>query len=101
GQIILHGMNKRILFYPPGGKNFVHVNDVCRGINNALSLGKIGDVYLLAGENLSYKDFFSLLNKTTCQKPLMIRIPPFVLKLAGRTCGLIGRLTGYRFKLSY
>ena len=92
GKIILYGLNKKILFYPPGGKNFVHVEDVCRGIINAIVMGKPGECYLLAGENLSYKEFFSALNKISSQHPLMIRIPRFVLKTGARISSLIGML---------
>lgn len=90
GKLILHGMNKRVVFYPPGGKNFVHINDVCTGIISALEMGKIGDCYLMAGENLTYKEFFSLLNKVSGQRSKLIRIPEFVLKIAG----IIGTLSG-------
>lgn len=83
GQIILCGLDKKFLFYPPGGKNFVFVEDVCHGIINALESGKIGNCYLLAGENLSYKNFFQILNKISGQHPLMIKIPSFVLRLGG------------------
>lgn len=101
GKMILHGLDKRIVFYPPGGKNFVHIQDVCAGIANALDHGKIGDCYLLAGENLSYQQFFQLLNRISGQDPLMIRIPAFLLK----TAGLIGTLSGlfrkYPARLNY
>lgn len=90
GKLILHGMNKRLVFYPPGGKNFVHIHDVCAGIASALEIGKIGDCYLMAGENLSYKEFFQLLNKVSGQAPILIKIPEFVLKIAG----IIGTLSG-------
>lgn len=83
GKIILYGLRKKLLFYPPGGKNFVHIQDVCHGIINALESGKTGNCYLLAGENLSYKHFFKTLNKISGQHPLMIKIPSFVLKFGG------------------
>lgn len=101
GKIILHGMNKRIVFYPPGGKNFVHIGDVCTGIANALEKGKVGDCYLMAGENLSYRDFFKLLNRVSGQKPVLIRIPGFILKsfgLMGTLLEIFGRKSG---KLNY
>jgi len=90
GKLILHGMNKRFVFYPPGDKNFVYIGDVCAGIASALEIGKIGDCYLMAGENLSYKEFFQLLNKASGQEPILVRIPGFVLKIGG----IIGTLSG-------
>jgi dihydroflavonol-4-reductase len=89
GQLILYALNKKILFYPPGGKNFVHIQDVCCGIINAIDKGKNGSCYLLAGENLSYYNFFRLLFGITRQKPLMIKIPPIALKLGAVFSSLV------------
>jgi dihydroflavonol-4-reductase len=100
GQIILYGLHKKILFYPPGGKNFVHIQDVCRGIINAIKFGKAGDCYLLAGENLSYKSFFKTLNKISGQHPLMIKIPPFALKLGASFCYFIEKISKKPQKLT-
>ncbi len=101
GQIILYGMHKRILFYPPGGKNFVHVQDVCASIVNALEFGKIGECYLAAGENLSYNQFFKLLGSISGQKQLRIKIPALALKTAGLIGSLAGRFTGKSKKINF
>src|SRR5690606_21745998 len=69
GTIILMASGKHAVFYPPGGKNFVHVQDVARGTVHALTRGKNGEAYLLAGENLSYRDFFKQLAQQTNQRP--------------------------------
>ncbi len=101
GQIILYAQNKRLLFYPPGGKNFVYTQDVCRGIIKAIADGKIGNCYLLAGENLSFHDFFKLIVQATGQKSLMLRIPPFVLK-TGAVLSSLTRYLGHQApRLSY
>lgn len=83
GKLILMCWKKKFVFFPPGGKNFVHVNDVCTGIINSLSMGKTGEKYLLANENLSYLDFFRKVNLITNQKPKMIKIPLCILRLIG------------------
>jgi dihydroflavonol-4-reductase len=97
GKLILYGLKHRLLFYPPGGKNFVHIKDVCKGIINAMEKGKTGDCYLLAGQNLSYGEFFRLLKKISGKRQLLIPIPGFVLKMAG----MIGSLPGISGKLNY
>lgn len=79
GKIILMGWKKRFIFYPPGGKNFVHVQDVASGIINALKDGTSGQHYLLANENLSYKQFFKKLNTVTDQKSILIPVPKVLL----------------------
>lgn len=101
GQLLLYGLNKKILFYPPGGKNFVYIDDVCNGIANAIELGRTGECYLLAGHNLSYGEFFRMVNKLADQPKWMIRIPAFVLKAGGIIGSLKQRLTGKSGKLTY
>lgn len=93
GQMILYGLNKKVIFYPSGGKNFVHILDVCQGIVKAIEVGKPGSCYLLAGENLSYASFFSKLNKVAGQKPVMIKIPAVMLKLGAALGSLVQRWT--------
>ncbi|WP_373056762.1 NAD-dependent epimerase/dehydratase family protein [Zunongwangia sp. H14] len=84
GQIILMGFNKRFVFYPPGGKNFVDVRDVAYGILKSLEKAKPGEAYLLANENISYKDFFKLLREKSNRKNLlMLQVPKFALLAAG------------------
>ncbi len=84
GKIILMGWNKRIQAFPSGGKSFIHVRDAAVGVCNALERGRVGGCYLLAGENLTYRDFFRKLNRITGQNPTMISVPATVLKAAGR-----------------
>lgn len=100
GKLILYGLQKKILFYPPGGKNFVYINDVCQGIVNAIDKGKPGNCYLLAGHNLSYREFFTLLNHLAKEPKIMIKIPAFILKFAGMLGSANERLTGRPGKLN-
>ena len=101
GQIVLYGINKRIVWVPPGGKNFVHIKDVCRGIINSLDYGITGECYLLASENLSYKEFFKLLSTISDQQPILITIPGFILKAGGFIGEVIGFFRKKSVKLNY
>lgn len=101
GKLLLYGLHKKLLWYPPGGKNFVHVNDVCQGIINALAIGKTGSCYLLAGHNLSYREFFRLRHKISNEKQVMIPIPAFLLTLAGMLGSLKTMITGRPGKLTW
>ena len=83
GKIITMFWKKPVIFYPPGGKNFVHVADVADGIIKSLSQGINGEKYLLANENLSYREFFEKMNTQTKRNPLMIKIPALVLLFLG------------------
>lgn len=100
GKIILMTYNKRIRFYPStGGKNFVYVKDVAEGIVNAIEKGKTGESYLLAGENLSYKDFYKIIDDKSEIKAVNIPIPKFVLLSAGYIFTLIQNI--FKFKTSF
>lgn len=92
GAIILMAYGKRIVFHPPGGKNFVHVDDVAQGAVRALKEGRNGEAYLLAGENLSYREFFKLLAQQTNQHPLLIGIPKPLLIGVGYVGDLLRRI---------
>jgi len=83
GRIILMGFNKKIVFYPPGGKNFVHVTDAARGIVSALTNGRNGESYLIANENLSYKEFFKKMLLNTNSKKIFIKTPLLLLYTVG------------------
>lgn len=83
GKIIFWAWKKKLIFYPKGGKNFVHVEDAANGIVNAVEKGKNGEKYLLANENLSYRDFFKKVNRITEQNPIMIPIPNKLLSFLG------------------
>ncbi|MEL6537102.1 MAG: NAD-dependent epimerase/dehydratase family protein [Bacteroidota bacterium] len=92
GRIILMGYRKRVLFYPPGGKNFVYARDAAQAMVNALAHGNSGEAYILAGENLSYKEFFQKLNAQAGQTPILIGLPKAVLIAVGRVGNLLKRL---------
>jgi len=91
GRIITRGYNKRLIFFPPGGKNFVHVADAATGIINALTKGMNGQKYILANKNLSYKEFYKKLQKYSQIKSMLIQIPKPVWLILG----LIGNLLKY------
>ncbi len=99
GRIILMGYNKRVIFCPPGGKNFVNATDAATGAVDALEKGKNGQTYLLAGDNLSFHDFFQKLIQINEQRSFIVTIPSFLLNIAGYI-GSFLRFTGIKTQLS-
>ncbi|NIF04861.1 NAD-dependent epimerase/dehydratase family protein [Chryseobacterium sp. Tr-659] len=83
GKIIFWAWKKKLICYPKGGKNFVHAADAAEGVIKAIEKGKDGEKYLLAHENLSYKEFFGKISRITNQKPIMIPISNKVLSILG------------------
>ncbi|MDA3905425.1 MAG: NAD-dependent epimerase/dehydratase family protein [Bacteroidales bacterium] len=96
GKLLLYAHNNKIVFYPPGGKSFVDVEYAAKAICNALTEGKVGESYLLAGKNMTYKDFFRLIAKQTARRKILIPIPSFLLS----TIGKMSDLMEYLFSIS-
>ena len=51
--------------YMPGGFSYADVDDVADGHILAMQKGRVGERYLLGGENLSVKDLYTLLSDVT------------------------------------
>lgn len=99
GRIILRGYRRRIVFYPPGGKNFVAASDVARGIVAALTHRRGGEAYLLAGENLSYAEFYRLLAARAHCHQRLIQIPAWLLLAIGAIGDWLAK-TGLKSEIS-
>lgn len=99
GKIIQMGLKKKVVFYPPGGKNFVHVKDVSEGIIRSFEQGRNGEKYLLANENLSYFEFFQTLMRILGQSALLIKVPGPILIVVGYL-GNLFRFFGLKTNLS-
>ncbi len=83
GKIIRTALGKKVVFYPPGGKNFVPVKDVAKAIVQSFKFGSSGEKYLIAGENLTYGAFFRRLRKVSRDRQWLIPIPHVLLLLMG------------------
>jgi dihydroflavonol-4-reductase len=75
GQIILDVLNKKMPAYVDGGMNFVDVEDVARGHILAAQKGRIGERYILGNENLTLKDFFTLIGEVSGVQPPRLKLP--------------------------
>ncbi|GAB3571685.1 NAD-dependent epimerase/dehydratase family protein [Spirosoma luteolum] len=68
---------------PAGGKNYVHVADVAVATVNALTLGRVGESYILGNENMSYRESFRLMSQTLGVRPPRLLLPRPVAQLVG------------------
>ncbi|NND06528.1 MAG: NAD-dependent epimerase/dehydratase family protein [Saprospiraceae bacterium] len=100
GKIIRLALGRKIVFCPPGGKNFVPVRDVVQGIMQAFKYGVAGEHYLIAGENLTYSEFYRRLGHLTKEKQLLIPLPKLFLLAAG-IIGELFRLCKVKTSISY
>ena len=96
GKIFSYILNKQIAFYPLGGKNFIDAEVTAIGVVNAMEKGRRGECYLLAGENLSYREFYKTVMNYTGQKTVILPMPCLLLKIAG----YIGNIFERRLKIN-
>lgn len=79
-NIIVDYLNKKIL--TTIGENsiwsYTYIEDVVNGIIAAISKGKIGERYILAGENKKLSDLYNKLDEISKKNPIKIKIPAFV-----------------------
>lgn len=92
GRIITMGYGRRIMAAPPGGKNFVHVGDVAKGIVAALRKGADGESYLLCGENMDYHTFYSTLARVSGHKMTVVRLPEWLTLGIGHLCSALYKI---------
>ena len=94
GQLLLELYRGRLIGYPPGGKNYIHVADVSMATANALTMGTIGESYILGHQNLTYRDAFRLMAGVVGVAPPRLPLPPALTWLYGAICDVQARLTG-------
>lgn len=79
GKMILDAAAGRVPAYIDTGLNIVHVDDVAMGHALALEKGRVGERYVLGGENMLLKDILMLVASVTNGRPPLIRLPEAVV----------------------
>ena len=96
GELVRRFCEKGMSATAPGGRNFAYAPDVAEGARLAFEKGRVGETYLLAGENLTYLDFFGRVGKLTGQDGPKRVLAPQIILAAGSLASLVGKLTGRR-----
>ena len=74
GRIVLDAAKGRIPAYVDTGLNVVHVDDVAAGHLLAYEHGRIGERYILGGQNLSLGEILTLIAGLTGRRPPRLRL---------------------------
>jgi dihydroflavonol-4-reductase len=82
-------INGKMPFYTQGGVNVVAVQDVVEGIILAWQKGTNGERYILGGENLTIKQYFSLMAEAGGVKAPHWYLPSWILRLAAVVVGFL------------
>ena len=75
GQLVIEVATRRMPVYVDGWVNVVDVRDVARGHLLAAETGRVGQRYLLGGDNLSVRDYFGLIADAAGVEPPRFRAP--------------------------
>lgn len=73
------------VFVCNGGTSIAYVDDVARGIINAIERGKPGERYILGGPNLTLQELARLTLELLGKKSRVVKVPNGVLKAMART----------------
>jgi dihydroflavonol-4-reductase len=94
GRLIVEAARGQMPAYVDTGLNIVHVDDVAEGHLAAAEKGRIGERYILGGENLALAEILATVGKAVGRRPPRLRVPHSVLFPVAVGAELAARLTG-------
>ncbi|HEU0162451.1 MAG TPA: hopanoid-associated sugar epimerase [Rhizomicrobium sp.] len=94
GRIIVEAATGKIPAFVDTGLNLVHVDDVAAGHLLALDRGRIGENYILGGDDVALKDMLADIAALSGRKPPRIRLPRAPLFPLAWGAEAVARLTG-------
>ena len=94
GRIIVEAASGRMPGYVHTGLNLVHVDDVAAGHLAALRHGKVGERYILGGQNVLLADMLRDIALLVGRRPPRLRVPRRLLYPAAAMAEMIAGRTG-------
>jgi len=94
GKMIMEILHGRAPACSPGVNNFVDVRDVARGMILALERGRMGERYILGGQNMRYPEIMGLIAEVGGVRGPRFVIPRFLANIGGGFGDLMESFTG-------
>ena len=94
GRIIVEAATGRMPAYVDTGLNLVHVDDVAEGHLLALEKGRIGETYILGGQDVTLKEMLAEIARLAGRKPPSIRLPRWPIYPIAYAAEAVAKLTG-------
>ena len=94
GRIIVEAARGRMPAFVDTGMNLVHVDDVADGHLAALDRGKIGERYVLGGQNVSLAQMLGTIATLLGRRPPRVKIPRGAIVPLAIAAETIARFTG-------
>jgi dihydroflavonol-4-reductase len=95
GRIIVDAARGRMPAYVDTGLNVVHVEDVAMGHWLAFERGKMGERYILGGDNLALSDILAIIATIVGRPAPKIKLPRAAIYPVALGMELAARLTGW------
>lgn len=90
GKMILRVCRGEVPGASPGGRNCIAVKDVVVAMANALTMGRVGESYILGNRNLSYAEIFTTISRVVGVPVRTFVYPRWFVRLSGRFMSLAG-----------
>jgi dihydroflavonol-4-reductase len=97
----------RVPAYIDTGLNIVHVDDVAEGHVLALEKGRVGERYVLGGDNMLLKDVLALVADVVHRRPPSICLPEavvwpvaFLMEKLAKVTGIVPMMTRDHLKMA-
>jgi dihydroflavonol-4-reductase len=100
GQIVLDAAAGRTPAYVDTGLNIVHVDDVATGHLLAFERGRVGERYILGGEDMSLRDILAAIARLAGRRPPRIRLPHAAILPIAYAAEAWSRATGRSTRIS-
>lgn len=94
GRIIIEAATGRIPAFVDTGLNLVHVDDVAHGHLLALDHGRIGERYILGGDDVLLREMLAAIATMVGRKPPSIRLPRWPLYPVALAAQGVAKLSG-------
>jgi len=94
GRLIVEAAAGRVPAFVDTGLNMVHVDDVAEGHLAALARGRIGERYILGGQNAGLSDILATVAQQTGRKPPRIKLPRAAIYPVALAAEAVARRTG-------
>jgi dihydroflavonol-4-reductase len=94
GRIIVEAASGRMPAYVDTGLNLVHVDDVAAGHLLAFGRGRIGERYVLGGEDLGLAEMLAVIAELCGRRKPLVRLPRAAIYPIAIAAEAVARLTG-------
>jgi dihydroflavonol-4-reductase len=94
GQMVFDAAAGRMPAYVDTGLNIVHVDDVASGHLMAFHRGRVGERYILGGQDMTLREILVEIARLTGRKPPNVRLPGAVVMPLAYVAEAFARVTG-------